>query len=223
MRSRPTLQGLTLIELLIVVAVVAILSAVAVPNFLEAQTRAKVSAAKNNIRVVVNALEVYALDNNAYPAMRPRFPDDRLGVMANVQCQVLTEPIAYVSGGVFNDPFSRIREISYFRDRYGVPAPSASNPHKSLLYYNYRNLALNWAMPCLERRGAAVVSIGPDLADSLGAYGPFNTQCFGQMYPGSGGEEDYHPINTLYDPTNGTISAGDISGYAGEGRLRYLR
>ena len=40
----------TLIELLIVVAIIAILAAIAVPNFMEAQVRAKISRAKTDMR-----------------------------------------------------------------------------------------------------------------------------------------------------------------------------
>jgi prepilin-type N-terminal cleavage/methylation domain-containing protein len=56
----------TLIELLIVVAIIAILAAIAVPNFLEAQTRAKVSRAKSDMRTLATALESYYVDNNNY-------------------------------------------------------------------------------------------------------------------------------------------------------------
>src|SRR5690349_3216597 len=60
-------RAFTLIELLIVVAIIAILAAIAVPNFLEAQTRAKVTRVKNDLRTVATALETYRLDNSGYP------------------------------------------------------------------------------------------------------------------------------------------------------------
>jgi len=46
MKSR-ILKAFTLIELLIVVAIIAIIAAIAIPNFLEAQVRSKVSRVKS--------------------------------------------------------------------------------------------------------------------------------------------------------------------------------
>ena len=43
------------------------LAAIALPNFLEAQVRSKVSRVKNDLRTVAVALESYRLDNTAYP------------------------------------------------------------------------------------------------------------------------------------------------------------
>lgn len=59
-------SGFTLIELLIVVAIIAILAAIAVPNFLEAQTRAKVSRAKADMRSMATAAETYYIDFNSF-------------------------------------------------------------------------------------------------------------------------------------------------------------
>lgn len=59
-------QAFTLIELLIVVAIIAILAAIAVPNFLEAQTRAKNSAARADMRSLATAIESYFVDHNKY-------------------------------------------------------------------------------------------------------------------------------------------------------------
>ncbi|MCC5876506.1 MAG: prepilin-type N-terminal cleavage/methylation domain-containing protein [Candidatus Sumerlaeia bacterium] len=67
MRSPRKSAGFTLIELLIVVTIIAILAAIAVPNFLEAQVRSKVARAKNDLRVLATALEAYHVDNNNYP------------------------------------------------------------------------------------------------------------------------------------------------------------
>ena len=61
MRNR---QAFTLIELLIVVAIIAILAAIAVPNFLEAQVRAKVSRTKADMRSIATAIESYRVDHN---------------------------------------------------------------------------------------------------------------------------------------------------------------
>ncbi|MBM3334669.1 prepilin-type N-terminal cleavage/methylation domain-containing protein, partial [Candidatus Sumerlaeota bacterium] len=62
----------TLIELLIVVAIIAILAAIAVPNFLEATVRAKVARADADLRSCAMALEAYASDSGGYPSMIER-------------------------------------------------------------------------------------------------------------------------------------------------------
>ncbi len=59
--------GFTLIELLIVVAIIGILAAIAVPNFLNAQVRAKIAKAESEMHSIITALESYRIDNNIYP------------------------------------------------------------------------------------------------------------------------------------------------------------
>ncbi|HUT23537.1 MAG TPA: prepilin-type N-terminal cleavage/methylation domain-containing protein [Sumerlaeia bacterium] len=56
--------ALTLIELLIVVAMIAVLAAIAVPNFLEAQVRSKVSRVQNGQRAIATAMESRFVDRN---------------------------------------------------------------------------------------------------------------------------------------------------------------
>ncbi|RJP27273.1 MAG: prepilin-type N-terminal cleavage/methylation domain-containing protein [Candidatus Omnitrophota bacterium] len=81
------INAFTLIELLIVVAIIGILAAIAVPNFLNAQIRAKVSKTEAEMRNFVTAQEMYRLDNNSYP---PHFHTP-------FQNKFLTTPIAYVA------------------------------------------------------------------------------------------------------------------------------
>jgi prepilin-type N-terminal cleavage/methylation domain-containing protein len=60
-------NGFTLIELLIVIAIILILIAIALPNFLEAQIRAKIVRMNGEHRSLMITLESYRIDFKKYP------------------------------------------------------------------------------------------------------------------------------------------------------------
>jgi len=59
--------GFTLIELLIVLGILALLATVATPQVLRYLGKARTETAKVQISAIASALELYALDNGAYP------------------------------------------------------------------------------------------------------------------------------------------------------------
>src|SRR5690606_11789808 len=92
-------KAFTLIELLIVVAIISILSAIAVPNFMEAQTRAKVSRTKADLRAIATGLETYRTDYNMYPVVgNLRFPGSwDMSIPYGQRLKPVTTPIAYIT------------------------------------------------------------------------------------------------------------------------------
>ena len=60
-------RGFTLVEIMIVVAIIALLAAIAIPNVLRGRTTANESAAIGNLRALVSSLEMARSVNNVYP------------------------------------------------------------------------------------------------------------------------------------------------------------
>ena len=61
-------RGFTLVELMVVVAIIALLASVVIPNFVHARAQAAVSQSEANIKQIATALELYYTDKEDYPA-----------------------------------------------------------------------------------------------------------------------------------------------------------
>jgi len=56
--------GFTLVEIMIVVAIIALLAAIAVPNFLRARKRSQATRILEDLRIIDAAIDQYAIENN---------------------------------------------------------------------------------------------------------------------------------------------------------------
>ncbi|HUT26143.1 MAG TPA: prepilin-type N-terminal cleavage/methylation domain-containing protein [Sumerlaeia bacterium] len=193
-------RAFTLIELLIVVAIIAILAAIAVPNFLEAQTRSKIARAKGDMRSLGTALQSYAVDYGTYPDERNEY--GRYYVQYIV---LLSTPVAYITSTLLVDPFSTI-------DYHNQPDFKGTYS-----YLTYKDAWQKGFYPDWERNGCVLASFGPDRLDSGIQHLPylynhpdmaFVNAFYSVPAPGW--------VYTIYDATNGTRSWGDIGRCIGD-------
>src|ERR1700686_2975377 len=57
-------RGFTLVEIMIVVAIIALLAAIAVPGFLRARKRSQATRILNDLRLIDSAVDQYAIETN---------------------------------------------------------------------------------------------------------------------------------------------------------------
>lgn len=178
-------KSFTLIELLIVVAIIGILAAIAVPNFLNAQLRAKVAKAESDMRTIAGALDMYYLDQSNYPN------DGTYEFRGHRQ---LTTPIAYLNGYLYD----------VFVDKAITPqAQALQNIDPLRRLYEFGTGHFN---PKIDQDGKRetyiVVSIGPDEIDSTHSVA---------AYPHTGSID----ARGGYHISNGLRSTGDIYRFGG--------
>lgn len=194
-----TRQGFTLIELLIVVAIIGILAAIAIPNFLMAQVRAKVSRCVADMHSLTTGTEMYRVDNNYYPLYgqirasgEVQYPAmDNINAMTNQTSFMgycLTTPVAFIRN-LFVDPFTANARVQ------GMSSVEGDFHIKN---YDYLNMPQH------------IASFGGSAPPFAAELIPF----WGQWRMAGAGPDGDRGIdikrNVIYDPTNGTVSDGDI-------------
>lgn len=194
-------SSFTLIELLIVVAIIGILAAIAVPNFLNAQLRAKVSRVYADQRSYATAMETYNLDWNNFPFERD------CGCTYIQYLRGLTTPVSYIANIKLPDPFGQ------------PPSKFAQGCPDWAGTYHYVNYSGVWG-PCVygdwgkAHRAYTIMSYGPDKHQDGAEH---FIRCY--LMPDACGPDTPiygNPWNLIYNPSNGLVSGGDIARTGGD-------
>ena len=104
--------GFTLVEIMIVVAIIALLASIAVPNFLRARLRSQATACKQDLRMLDAAIEQYAIENNKKPTDPVAF--------TNLKAYIKENSPLYYNGG--NDTLGNAITLSTISASVKVPA-----------------------------------------------------------------------------------------------------
>ena len=210
-------KGFSLIELLIVIAIISIITAIVVPNLMSANIRAKVSGVKADMGSIAIALEDYKVDYGEYPK------DSRFSRSSSYASDIIAESNQAFNGksGTDSDDNDAIGlgylvypkadfEPTYLKRIAGDPfdnsgeegwnGTSGAHDHHYLYYSGKWDSATGTSVNCTSSTDSpqywALVSYGPDRDKDITSY--------------ANAKKAVADGTNLYDSDNGITSSGDI-------------
>jgi prepilin-type N-terminal cleavage/methylation domain-containing protein len=192
-------SGFTLIELLIVVAIIGILAAIAVPNFLNAQQRARYAQVEANMNALSTAMMTYQTDWGVMPLHPPAH-------LTNIWNNALTTPVAYIA----QEPIDVYQ--SYFNSQSKMYSAINARP---VLHPEPCYTVSAGAYGCSLDQGIPAIGVaGGDLTLRFADDPPLRQKALSQYRTGryvvSIGPDLIHNPPGTYNLTNGLNSSGDI-------------
>ncbi len=224
-----SIKGFTLIELLIVIAIILILIAIALPNFLEAQARAKVAKSAGDVRTLGIAVESFRIDRNMLlvdiwdddsPSGRLRLltqfgtigNSSKSSRLASDVFKPLTTPVQYITD-IPRDPFlqdppafarsetweGQTDTYTYF-DRESKIEDSRWLDDHNLIAFHPGSSPFTLGVKRLSEEEFGIMGAGPD----------------GKVTQSQNAQ---NPRGLSYSPTNGTRSNGQLIWRSGFGTM----
>jgi len=196
-----------LVELLTVMAVIGILTGIAVPRFSEMKIRATITASKQNLAGLANAAQLFRIDRGFYPS----------SVAYDSRRDLFPITPHYISSIDIPDPFQRKPATDQLETEFDseVSLREGGDQPAGFVYVHYRDF-IGVDIPRID--GIGIYSIGPDRVDSWLSLYPLpeeSQNIIRRRLYAYYGESALNAV-VVYSPTNGTFTRGDYGVFRGD-------